>query len=65
MKHEFDKSSGAVRLVFAVAAVVITTSIGGFIDHLATDLAGTELAASPSLSRSGVASSASQPGSRS
>lgn len=61
MKHEFDQSSSTVRSAFAIAAVVITASIGGFIDHLATNLAGTELAASPSLSRTAVASSVSQP----
>ncbi len=38
MKREF-KSSAAARSVFAAAAVVITASIGGFIDYLATDYA--------------------------
>lgn len=37
MKHEFTQPSAAVRSVFAAAAIVITASIGGFIDHLATD----------------------------
>ena len=35
MNHEF-KSSTAARFVFAAAAFVITASIGGLIDHLAT-----------------------------
>lgn len=35
MNHEFETSTTA-RSVFAAAAVVITASIGGFIDHLAT-----------------------------
>lgn len=38
MKREF-KSSTTARSVFAAAAVVITASIGGFIDYLATDYA--------------------------
>jgi hypothetical protein len=38
MNQEF-KSSTATRFVFAAAAVVITASIGGFIDHLATNYA--------------------------
>ena len=38
MNHEF-KSSTAARFVFAAAAFVITASIGGFIDHLATEYA--------------------------
>lgn len=38
MNHEF-KSSTAARSVFAAAAIVITASIGGFIDYLATDYA--------------------------
>ena len=38
MNREFTPSTAA-RSVFAVAAVVITASIGGFIDYLATDYA--------------------------
>lgn len=36
MKREFTQPSAAVRSVFAAVAIVITASIGGFIDHLAT-----------------------------
>ena len=36
MKHEFSKTAAALRLVFAVAALSATLSIGGFIDFLAT-----------------------------
>ena len=39
MKREFTQSSTAARSVFAAAAVVITASIGGFIEYLATDYA--------------------------
>ena len=38
MNREFTPSTAA-RSVFAAAAVVITASIGGFIDYLATDYA--------------------------
>ena len=38
MNREF-RSSTTARSVFAAAAVVITASIGGFIDYLATDYA--------------------------
>ena len=36
MKHEFSKTAATLRLVFAVAALSATLSIGGFIDFLAT-----------------------------
>ena len=36
MKNEFGKRGPLVRLAFAIAAVSITLSIGGFIDFLAT-----------------------------
>jgi hypothetical protein len=39
MKSEFTQPSIAARSVFVAAAVVITASIGGFIDYLATDYA--------------------------
>ena len=39
MKREFTPSSTTARSVLAAAAVVITASIGGFIDHLATGYA--------------------------
>ena len=45
MNREFAPSSTATRSVLAVAAVVITASIGGFIDHLATDYASAPYAA--------------------
>jgi hypothetical protein len=38
MNREFTPSTAA-RSIFAAAAVVITASIGGFIDYLATDYA--------------------------
>lgn len=38
MNGEFTPSNAA-RSVFAAAAIVITASIGGFIDYLATDYA--------------------------
>jgi hypothetical protein len=37
MKRELTQPSAGIRSVFAVVAIVITASIGGFIDHLATD----------------------------
>jgi hypothetical protein len=37
MKHEFSNKAPLVRLAFAVAALSVTLSIGGFIDFLATD----------------------------
>ena len=39
MNREFTHPSIAARSVFAAAAVVITASIGGFIEYLATDYA--------------------------
>ena len=36
MKHELSNTAPIVRLVFAVAALSVTLSIGGFIDFLAT-----------------------------
>lgn len=39
MNREFNPSSPAARSVFAVVAVVVMMSIGGFIDYLATDYA--------------------------
>ncbi len=35
MKHEFTNETPVLRLVFAIAALSITLSIGGFIDFLA------------------------------
>lgn len=37
MNRKFNPSSAAARSVFAAVAVVVTMSIGGFIDYLATD----------------------------
>ncbi len=37
MNREFPQSSAAARSMFAAVAIVITVSIGGFIDYLATD----------------------------
>lgn len=37
MNREFTSSSAAARSLFAAVAVVVTLSIGGFIDYLATD----------------------------
>ncbi len=37
MKHEFSHKAPLVRLAFAVAAMSVTLSIGGFIEFLATD----------------------------
>jgi hypothetical protein len=39
MRSEFTQPSTAARSVFAAAVVVITASIGGFIEYLATDYA--------------------------
>jgi hypothetical protein len=39
MNREFTPSSPAARSLFAAVAVVVTLSIGGFIDYLATDYA--------------------------
>jgi hypothetical protein len=36
MKHEFSNTAPILRLVFAVAALSVTLSIGGWIDFLAT-----------------------------
>lgn len=36
MKYEFSNTAPLVRLAFAVAALSVTLSIGGFIDFLAT-----------------------------
>jgi hypothetical protein len=36
MKHEYGKKRPLLRLAFAIAALSITLSIGGFIDFLAT-----------------------------
>lgn len=36
MKHEYGKKRPLLRLAFAVTAVSITLTIGGFIDFLAT-----------------------------
>ena len=35
MKHKFSNTAPLVRLAFAVAALSVTLSIGGFIDFLA------------------------------
>jgi hypothetical protein len=39
MKHEFSNEAPMLRLAFAVAAVSVTLSIGGFIDCLAVGYA--------------------------
>lgn len=39
MNREFNPSSPAARSIFAAVALVVTLSIGGFIDYLATDYA--------------------------
>jgi hypothetical protein len=39
MNREFNPSSAAARSIFAAVALVVTLSIGGFIDYLATDYA--------------------------
>ncbi len=36
MKHEFSKTAPILRLVFTVAALSVSLSIGGWIDFLAT-----------------------------
>lgn len=35
MKHDFNNEAPMLRLMFAVAALCVTLSIGGFIDFLA------------------------------
>ncbi len=37
MKHEFGRKAPLIRLVLGIAALVVTSLIGGFIDFLATD----------------------------
>ena len=39
MKHEFSKTAPTLRLVFAVAALSVSLSIGGWIDFLASGYA--------------------------
>jgi len=39
MKHEFSNTAPIVRIVFAVAALSVSLSIGGWIDFLATGFA--------------------------
>jgi hypothetical protein len=39
MKHEFSKTAPILRLVFAVAALSVSLSIGGWIDFLASGYA--------------------------
>ena len=39
MKHEFSNTAPILRLVFAVAALSVTLSIGGWIDFLASGYA--------------------------
>ena len=39
MKHKFSNTAPLVRLAFAVAALSVTLSIGGFIDFLAAGYA--------------------------
>lgn len=38
MKHEFSNTAPILRLVFAVAALSVSLSIGGWIDFLASGL---------------------------
>ncbi|MGH6608980.1 MAG: hypothetical protein ACRECQ_01865 [Burkholderiaceae bacterium] len=37
MKHGFVRKGPVIRMAFGIAAVLVTMSIGGFIDFLATD----------------------------
>ena len=39
MKHEFSNTAPILRLVFAVAALSVSLSIGGWIDYLASGFA--------------------------
>ena len=39
MKHEFSKTAPTLRLVFAVTALSVSLSIGGWIDFLASGYA--------------------------
>ena len=39
MKYEFSNTAPTVRFVFAVVALSVTLSIGGWIDFLASDYA--------------------------
>ena len=39
MKHEFSNTAPILRLVFAVAALSVSLSIGGWIDFLASGYA--------------------------
>ena len=41
MKHEFSNTAPTLRLVFALAALAVSLSIGGWIDFLATGYAET------------------------
>ena len=63
MKHEFSNEAPMLRLVFAVAAVSVTLSIGGFIDFLAVGYAGVDVKHRPVLTVD-VPSSVSMPASR-
>ena len=42
MKHDFTNETPVLRLVFAIAALSITLSIGGFIDFLALSYAAVD-----------------------
>ena len=52
MKHEFSSTAPILRLVFAVAALVVSLSIGGWIDFLASGYAvAADLLNGPVLTR--------------
>ena len=52
MKHEFSNTAPILRLVFAVAALSVTLSIGGWIDFLASGYAvAADLAVPPGADR--------------
>ncbi len=61
MKHEFSNEAPMLRLAFAVAAVSVTLSIGGFTDFLAVGYAVVADAQHRPVLAAGVPSSASMP----
>ena len=56
MKHEFSNTAPTLRLVFAVAALSVSLSIGGFIDFLATGYVAVADGEQPTLTAVRVAS---------
>ena len=62
MKHEFSNETPMLRLAFAVAALSVTLSIGGFIDFLAVGYAVVADARTSSTDRRSLFEVPSMPG---